>query len=114
MGHIFLLAEEIVKFLARCPQELYAVIHKSFIMSEWEAFFEGPLQETRAKYSRPLAGGKPMLPTAPPEAVVPASEDSSDEEEEAKFGEPLTRTVATDGFAPRPGFDQEGEVSDIC
>ncbi len=110
MGHIILVAEEVVKFLARCPPELYTVIKDSFVMSEWEAFVEGSLRETKARDARPLAGGKPMPPAGSAEVKTTISEDSSDEEEEAKFGEPLTRTVAADGFAPRPGFD-EGEVS---
>ena len=110
MGHIVLIAEEIVKFLARCPPELFAVIQDSFVMSEWEAFVEGSLRETKARDARPLAGGKPMQSAAPTESTVNVSEDSSDEEEEAKFGEPLTRTVAADGFAPRAGFDTEESV----
>jgi len=111
MGHIILIAEEVGKLLVRCPPDLYAVIKDSFVLSEWEAFIETSLRETKARDARPLAGGKPMMPTPSTEATANASEDSSDEEEEAKFGEPLTRTVAADGFAPRPGFDTEGEVS---
>ena len=113
MGHIILIAEEIVKFLARCPPELYACIKHSFVMTEWESFVEGSLRETKARDTRPLAGGKPMPVVAPNEIHPIVSEDSSDDEEEAKIGEPLTRTVAADGFAMRSGLDPEGEVSQL-
>ena len=113
MGHIILIAEEIVKFLARCPPELYACIKDSFNISEWESFVEGSLQETKARDTRPLAGGKPMPVVAPNEIHPIMSEDSSDDEEEAKIGEPLTRTVAADGFAARPGSEAESEVSQL-
>ena len=101
MGHIILIAEEIVKFLARCPPELYEAIKDSFVLSEWESFVEGSLRETKARDTRPLAGGKPMPAVT---EMAKESEDSSDEEE-AKFGEPLTRTTAADGFAARSSDD---------
>ena len=113
MGHIVLVAEEIVKFFARCPPELYDVIKDCFIMSEWDSFVEGSLRETKAKDARPLAGGKPMPSVVPTDTNTTMSADSSDDEEEPKIGEPLTRTTAADVFT-HPGFDRfdtEGEVS---
>jgi len=91
MGHVILVAEELVKFFARCPSDLAEIVTSSFLASEWEAFVEGTLQETKARDAQPLAGGKPT--GAPP----PAEDTSSDEEERHDFGEPLTRTVAQDG-----------------
>ena len=105
MGHLILLAEDIVKFLSRCPPELLAVIQDSYNSSEWDAFVDGTLTETKARDTQPLAGGKPMVQPAPISAVVSKVEDDSSDEDEdtdhAKIGEPLTRTVAQDGFAPR-------------
>ncbi|KAK8854680.1 hypothetical protein IAR55_003419 [Kwoniella newhampshirensis] len=119
MGHIILIAEELVKFFSRCPPELFDLIKDSFVSSEWEAFVDSSLREAKARDARPLAGGKPMGPGSGPgdEGMGPSGasgggreEDSSDEEDEdgeqvVKFGEPLTRTVAADGFAPRGEFD---------
>ena len=115
MGHIILIAEELVKFLARCPHDLYELIAPSFVLSEWEAFVHGRLRETKAMDAKPLAGGKPsILPVPKPEEVD--KDSSSDEDEEPagghKFGEPLTRTVAQDGYAGRTGYDSFADRED--
>lgn len=68
------------------------------------------LQKGRNLCCRPLAGGKPSI--VPTSIQQQAEEDSSDEEEDAngaKFGEPLTRTKAQDGFTNRQGFDSFAE-----
>lgn len=94
MGHIILIAEELARFLSRCPDDLYDIIEPSFVRSEWDAFADGPLEEIKNRDSKPLAGGKPM-PAATTEASGPQSEDSSDEEDAgARFGEPLQRMNA--------------------
>ncbi|WVF67561.1 hypothetical protein IAT40_002319 [Kwoniella sp. CBS 6097] len=127
MGHIVLIAEELVKFFARCPPELYELIKDSFVLSEWEAFVDTSLSEAKARDTRPLAGGKPMTNAAdsaseegsslgpgPSQRDDDSSSDDDDDGDQAvKFGEPLTRTQAADGFAHRGEFDayadQEGD-----
>lgn len=110
MGHIILIAEEMVKFFARCPADLFAIIGDSFVQSEWLAFADGALQETRDRDTRPLAGGKPMQAGPSSDVMGPKSDDdSSDDDDEAaleaqKFGEPLTRTMAQGGYS-RGGGD---------
>ncbi|RXK35273.1 hypothetical protein M231_07471 [Tremella mesenterica] len=111
MGHIILIAEDVVKFLARCPPELYVLIQDSFINSEWEAFVDGPLFETKTRDMQLLAGGKPMVQMVPTEGMAKEDDSSDEEEEEHKIGEPLTRTQAQDGFAPRTMFDEEQDDS---
>jgi SIT4-associating protein SAP185/190 len=100
MGHIILIAEELVKFFSRCPQDLWEVIQDSFVPSEWEAFVDGSLRETKDRDARPLAGGKPMQAADADGGAK--SDDSSDDDDEVgvhKFGEPLTRTMAQDGYS---------------
>ncbi|OCF31525.1 SIT4-associating protein/190 [Kwoniella heveanensis BCC8398] len=127
MGHVVLIAEELVKFFARCPPELYELIKDSFVLSEWEAFVDTSLSEAKARDTRPLAGGKPMINPAdsaseegsslgpgPSQRDDDSSSDDDDDGDQAvKFGEPLTRTQAADGFAHRGEFDayadQEGD-----
>ncbi|WRT68522.1 uncharacterized protein IL334_005499 [Kwoniella shivajii] len=125
MGHITLISEELVKFFSRCPPELYNSIKDSFIQSEWEAFVGTSLKEAKARDTHPLAGGKPMTSMnngsiSESEGISGTNRDeesSSDEEDGidqvVKFGEPLTRTVAQDGFAHRGtgdnDFDNFGE-----
>ncbi|WVR09507.1 hypothetical protein IAU60_006575 [Kwoniella sp. DSM 27419] len=129
MGHLILIAEEVVKFFSRCPPELYELIKDSFVPSEWAAFVDGSLSETKARDTKPLAGGKPM---SAPGAMASAEavsgmggaqsrdddsssddDDDGDEGHAVKFGEPLTRTSAGDGFAHRGEYDayadQEGD-----
>lgn len=112
MGHIVLIAEELVKFFANCPPDLWAVIEHSFVHSEWHAFVDGSLRETRDRDARPLAGGKPMQAGPASDVTGPKSDDSSDDDDEAalsahKFGEPLTRTMAQDGYARGGGDSYE-------
>ncbi|WVQ80146.1 hypothetical protein IAT38_002251 [Cryptococcus sp. DSM 104549] len=115
MGHIILICEELVKFFSRCPPDLFALIQDTFVLSEWEAFVDTTLRETKARDDRPLAGGKPM-PTGPPGGQAPDDDSGSDDDDDddvgmgagsggMRFGEPLTRTAAKDGFAPRGEFD---------
>ncbi|WVO14470.1 hypothetical protein L204_102105 [Cryptococcus depauperatus] len=105
MGHIMLIAEEIVKFFSRCPLDLYETIKESFIESEWEAFVNVSLREARDKDERPLGGGKP-IPLSPMRAMQDSQSDDDDNDEGTiDFGEPLTRTAANHGLASRGEFD---------
>jgi SIT4-associating protein SAP185/190 len=116
MGHIILIAEELVKFLARCPPELLEVVQDSFVPSEWDAFVAGALTDAKSRDMRPLAGGKPMIVPATT-ADDNKSDSSSDEEdgEAAKIGEPLTRTLAGGGIPRGYTFDQDDDddVGDV-
>ncbi|WVQ72127.1 hypothetical protein IAR50_001672 [Cryptococcus sp. DSM 104548] len=109
MGHLVLIAEEIVKFFARCPSDLFALVEDTFVHTEWEAFVNTSLREAKAKDERPLAGGKPEPPPAQAKDDSASEEDDDDEPEEGsgglRFGEPLTRTRAKGDFAPRGEFD---------
>jgi SIT4-associating protein SAP185/190 len=101
MGHVILIAEELVKFFARCPQELWEVIQDSFVPSEWEAFVDGSLRETKDRDAKPM-------PTDPGPNGTPKSEDSDDDDDEIgvhKFGEPLTRTMAQDSYNRGEGYE---------
>jgi SIT4-associating protein SAP185/190 len=114
MGHIILISEELVKFFARCPPELHDRIASSFVESEWAAFVEGSLSETKERDARPLAGGRPTG-SAAAAAAEAAEDDSSDDDDddnrEHNFGEPLSRTVAQDAFAGS-GFDTFNDRDD--
>jgi len=124
MGHMILIAEELVKFLERSPEDLLHIVQQSFVRSEWEAFVQGSLRETKDKDARPLAGGKPMLSAVPAEPNKEESDEgSSDEEDSVKFGEPLSRTSAGDenrfkrggfGYSGSDGGDDDEEVGQKC
>lgn len=98
MGHISLIAEELVKFFARCPTDLYEIICPTYSQDAWDAFVEGSLRETRARDSQPLAGGKPSTGLGSGLSTNSERSDSDSESDDdtgaAGIGEPLSRTVA--------------------
>lgn len=98
MGHISLIAEELVKFFARCPTDLYEIIRPTYSPDAWDAFVEGSLRETRARDSQPLAGGKPMTGLGSGLSTNSERSDSDSESDDdtgaAGIGEPLSRTMA--------------------
>lgn len=113
MGHISLISEELVKFFARCPTDLYDLVRPTFSQEDWTAYVEGSLSETRARDSQPLAGGKPMPGLG--SAIGTGSERSdseSDDDEDGNvhIGEPLSRTIAkqADSYNDGAGDDDVG------
>lgn len=58
MGHLNLIAEEIIKLLERYPMEVGSAVNEHF-SPDWERFLNEELSESRAKESMPLAGGRP-------------------------------------------------------
>ena len=114
MGHVILIADELVKFFSRCPQDLFHMIEPSIDQPAWEAFVATSLRKTKEQDEATLAGGKPdPAAVAAASAAVAAEEEeeetSSDEDEpNHKFGEPLSRTLAADGVAGR-SFDETDE-----
>jgi SIT4-associating protein SAP185/190 len=57
MGHLNFIAEEIVKFLTRCPEDLLQLIAPSIPQPAWDEYVMGTLTDTKMRESRPLAGG---------------------------------------------------------
>lgn len=126
MGHIILIAEEIVKFLPRCKPDLAEKVLPFVPQPAWDEFVAGQLQETRARDTQPLAGGKPLMgTTAPGDGSASKSEDeesssdSDDDEDRGQlggfgtFGEPLQRTKAAAAYVHRgSGSGSEGDNDD--
>lgn len=52
MGHIVLIAEELVKFFSRCPVDLMDIVKDLFDHEEWEEFVAGSLRETKDRDTR--------------------------------------------------------------
>lgn len=124
MGHIVLIAEEVVKFLSRSPPDLLDIVLPHIPQPQWDTFVLGQLQETRARDAQPLAGGKPVLSgtTGGAEGGPSKSEDeesSSDSDDDdgqlggfGTFGEPLQRTKAAEGYMPRGEGSEEDAGSE--
>lgn len=59
MGHMNLIAEEVVKLLERYPFEIGTSVAGSIVQPGWDEFVNQSLRENREKESAPLAGGRP-------------------------------------------------------
>lgn len=113
MGHISLIAEELVKFFARCPEDLAKLIHETYPQDQWDAFVDGSLRETRAKDSQPLAGGKPhpgLGGGMGSQSERSDSESDDDDDTAATIGEPLSRTNAKQNDAYHDAADDDPEA----
>lgn len=71
MGHLTLIAEEVVKFSERYPPELLsqAVLEK-VTSKQWSDYVENTLSETRERDNAILGGARPELPVGPRQAAV--------------------------------------------
>lgn len=126
MGHIVLIAEEIVKFLRAADPALLEKVLPYVQQPAWDEFVAGQLQETRARDTQPLAGGKPLMGTTAPgdgsnskSEDEESSSDSDDDEDRGQlggfgtFGEPLQRTRAAEsGHRAGGGSGSEGDNDD--
>lgn len=59
MGHLILIAEDIIKFLSRCPPDLLHLLEPHYLASEWQAFVDGPYREAKERDNTNMGGGKP-------------------------------------------------------
>lgn len=73
MGHLTLIAEEVVKFVDRYPpHQMSALIAEKVTAPEWVEYVENTLAATRARDSAILGGERPQVP-APPQQQMPTS-----------------------------------------
>lgn len=59
MGHLNLIAEEVIKLLERYPMDVGSMVESCFHQPDWDSFVNEELRVSRAKESMPLAGGRP-------------------------------------------------------
>ena len=67
MGHMVLIAEEVLKLLQHYPAEIFDQVKDVIPQPEWDNFVNTALRETRERESNPLGGG----------VTLPAHEDST-------------------------------------
>ncbi|KAL1841155.1 hypothetical protein VTJ49DRAFT_7380 [Mycothermus thermophilus] len=62
MGHLTLIAEEVVKFTERHPPEMLSeVVLEKVMAQDWVSYVEGPLAETRERDNAILGGVRPEV-----------------------------------------------------
>lgn len=112
MGHISLIAEEIVRFLEKCPPELRAAIQPSFSEDAWDAFVSGSLRETRDRDNAPLAGGKPGpgLGSGMSGTSERSDSESDDDDNGPTIGEPLSRSIGKQNDSYHDRTEDDGSM----
>ncbi len=100
MGHLTLIAEEVVKFSDRYPPELLsqAVLDK-VTSKQWSDYVENTLSETRERDNAILGGARPELPVGPRQAVMNAVNATQG------YGNTGSSALANAGLNGNPGLD---------
>lgn len=60
MGHMTLIADEVVKLFEHFPEEIYAVVEPHIPQPDWDRYVATTLRETRERDLSPLGGGIQM------------------------------------------------------
>ncbi len=100
MGHLTLIAEEVVKFSDRHPPELLSqVVLDKVTSKEWSDYVENTLSETRERDNAILGGVRPDMSVGPRQAVLNAVNAAHG------FGSGGSSALANAGLNGNPGLD---------
>lgn len=94
MGHLTLIAEDVITALDHFPPDLQAIVQQSAPMGEWETYVKGRYKETKANDTRLLGGGKPVV----------GSRSTQWKVDEDEIGDSIA--------AARPGHSRSGVAGD--
>lgn len=100
MGHLTLVAEEVVKFSDRHPPEILsqAVLHR-VTSAQWSEYVENTLSETRERDNAILGGVRPDMSLGPRQAVLNAVNAAHG------FSAGAASVLANAGLNGNPGLD---------
>ena len=100
MGHLTLVAEEVVKFSDRHPPEMLSqVVLEKVTSQQWSEYVENTLSETRERDNAILGGVRPDLSLGPRQAVLNAVNAAHG------FGQGASSALANAGLNGNPGLD---------
>lgn len=100
MGHLTLIAEEVVKFSERHPPELLSQIVLDKVTSkQWSDYVENTLSETRERDNAILGGVRPDMSVGPRQAVLNAVNAAQG------FSGAGSSALANAGLNGNPGLD---------
>ncbi|KAL9074202.1 MAG: hypothetical protein Q9161_002396 [Pseudevernia consocians] len=100
MGHLTLVAEEVVKFSDRQPPELLSqVVLEKVTSQQWSEYVENTLSETRERDNAILGGVRPDMSLGPRQAVLNAVNAAHG------FGQGASSALANAGLNGNPGLD---------
>ena len=100
MGHLTLIAEEVVKFSDRHPPELLSqVVLDKVTSKKWSDYVENTLSETRERDNAILGGVRPDMTVGPRQAVLNAVNAAHG------FNNTGSSALANAGLSGNPGLD---------
>ena len=100
MGHLTLVAEEVVKFSDRHPQELLSqTVLEKVTSQQWSEYVENTLSETRERDNAILGGVRPDMSLGPRQAVLNAVNAAHG------FGTGASSALANAGLNGNTGLD---------
>lgn len=100
MGHLTLIAEEVVKFSDRHPPELLSqVVLDKVTSKKWSDYVENTLSETRERDNAILGGVRPDMTVGPRQAVLNAVNAAHG------FNNAGSSALANAGLNGNPGLD---------
>ena len=100
MGHLTLVAEEVVKFSDRHPPELLSqVVLEKVTSQQWNEYVENTLSETRERDNAILGGVRPDMSLGPRQAVLNAVNAAHG------FGGGASTALANAGLNGNTGLD---------
>ena len=100
MGHLTLVAEEVVKFSDRHPPEMLSqVVLEKVTSQQWSEYVENTLSETRERDNAILGGVRPDMSLGPRQAVLNAVNAAHG------FGQGASSALANAGLNGNPGLD---------
>ena len=100
MGHLTLVAEEVVKFSDRHPPELLSqIVLEKVTSTQWSEYVENTLSETRERDNAILGGVRPDMSLGPRQAVLNAVNAAHG------FGTGASSALANAGLNGNPGLD---------
>ena len=110
MGHLTLVAEEVVKFSERHPPELLSrSVMESVLNPDWIDYVEQTLSETRERDNAILGGVRPDMAVGPRQTVISSGQGFSGNSSNALAEAGLNGGIGSSSFQ---GFDlNQGSVS---
>jgi hypothetical protein len=110
MGHLTLIADEVVKYLAHHPADVRISLADAFPQPAWDRYVSTTLRETRERDMQPLGGGvaQPVL-EAHAASLASFSEDEDDEFPMSGHGGAVTQAMH-DGM---PGAEEVEKVAKL-
>lgn len=107
MGHLVLIAEDTLKFLAECPDDLRSFLTPTYDGEVWQAFVDGPYAASKEKDNSTMGGGKPSL------SLLGGNGSSALDDAESDSDEDITEQMDTSTGSSSTQANNAGTTSEM-